>query len=102
MRWKRVLYYAGHVFRVCASAVPFVFFCTQFERLFRAILAIVRLSLPQATAMPMSQNQASSSSSVITQTMPSPDIWYIGMLLVCVTILLISSMVLIGRAVHRD
>jgi len=96
-RWKNAFYYASHAFRICVATIPFIFFCSLLERLFRATLVVARVC-----SMPTSQNQGNSSLFAITQGMYPQTLCFFCLFLVCDTALLIASMVLIGRAINRD
>jgi hypothetical protein len=98
-RFKQRLYYGYRGVQITVAALPFIFFCSLLERFFRAV--ITGPSSPtlwwQTKASATAQAARSSQ-----EAMASQDLWFTGLFLVCLTVLLVASMVLIGRVSRRD
>jgi hypothetical protein len=62
----------------------------------------MRVTSWQAVAVPSSKIQATSSSFAVAQGVTVQGLWFVGLFLLCITVLLIASMVLMGRVIHRD
>ena len=99
--WKHAFYYVSHGCRILVSVAPLVFFCSLLERVFPVIFIVIKAASSQVTAAQLAQNQVSSSFSVAPAAMPQA-LWLSSLFLVCLTVLLIASMVLVARAIRRD
>jgi len=104
MQRNQRLYYLNRVVHISLAAVPLVFFCSLLERFFRAV--ITGAGAPtlwwQSKAAPLPASPAGCPPFSAAAGMASQDLWFTGLFLVCLTVLLIASMVLLGRVVRRE
>lgn len=100
--WKHRLYYANRVVHVLFAALPLVFFCSLLERFFRAVITGSGAPTLWWQSKGAQPQQTQVSCPPLPAGMASQDLWFTGLFLVCLTVLLVSSMVLMGRAVRRD
>jgi len=99
------MYYRKRALHVGVAAVPLVYFCSLLERFFGSV--ITGAGSPtlwwQTKATPGAPIPAG------CPTLPpgsggmaSQDLWFTGLFLVCLTVLLVASMVLIARVARRE
>lgn len=93
-RRQHLLFYFRAYMRLAIAALPFVFFAWTFERLIRHAIS--------KTSRDMSVLLQGDANIVTSTVMVSEETWILLALLACITILLIVSLLLLGRALNSD
>jgi hypothetical protein len=105
-KWKYKLYYLRIAVRAVFSAPPFVFFCILLKRFYSSV--IVAPGKPdfwwrtRATDVGKMAQTAGDCANSVSASALSQEFWFTALYLICLTVLVIVSLVYLQRSISRE
>lgn len=93
---KYVFYHLRTAARVLIAAIPFVFFCFMLNRFYWSVM------VASTKADFWWRNQATDCANSPANTIVPKEFWFMALYLICLTVLVIVSLVYLQRSMSRD